>query len=379
MPTEADCLIAVNRVPQVGAAKVESLRRVFGSLQAAAEADPAEIADLCKDLGPKLARQVVEAMRSDFAAEERERAKRSSTTILTAEDAAWPKAFKALASPPLCLYCVGNLALLEQTQVAIVGTRDASIYGTEQAKRFALGLAEAGVVVTSGLARGIDSAAHEGALEAGVVNANRAGRTIAVIGAALDRLYPAPNKPLARRIVREGGLAISEYAFGRKADRQTFPARNRLVAALTRAVLVVETPKKGGTIITAEMAEALGHDILAVPGRLDWPSFAGNQVLIRDGRARLVTHPEEILERLGALSLAPAATPQTPAAPSGLEGLTELERKVVSAVPPDGISIDGLCAQTGLPIPDVTSTVIALQMRRKLRPLPGGLVARARA
>ncbi len=376
MPSEADCLIAANRVPQVGAAKVASLRRAFGSLQAAAEADPEEVALRCKDLGPKLARQVVEAMRSDFAAEERARAESSGITLLTDEDPAWPEAFRTLASPPLCLYCVGNLALLGQTQVAMIGTRRASIYGTEQAKRFALGLAGAGVVVTSGLAEGIDSASHEGALEAGALAPDRAGHTVAVIGAALDCLYPASRKPLARQIVREGGLVISEYALGRNADRQTFPARNRLVAALARAVLVVETPQKGGTMITVEMAEALGRPLFAVPGRLDWPSFVGNHALIRDGRARLVTHPEELLERLGALPLGPAAAPNAAATPDPLAGLDPTERAILAAIPPEGLSMDELCARTNLPIAEATCAVIALQMRRKLRPMPGGRVAR---
>lgn len=371
-PSEADCLIAVNRVPNVGAAKVAALRRAFGSLAAVREVPGEEVALRCKEIGPKLSQQIVEALNSDFAEAERERAQAQHVQILTAQDAAWPAALRELSSPPLCLYCAGDVRLLAQTQVAMVGTRRASVYGMEQARRFALGVAAAGCHVTSGLAEGIDSAAHEGALQAGEVG-TAAGKTIAVIGAALDRLYPASRKPLARQIVQAGGLVVSEYAFGRNADRQTFPARNRLVAALARAVLAVETPHKSGTMITIELAEALARPLFALPGRLDWPSFAGNHALIRSARATLATHPEEILSALGSLPLGQgSAAAEVPALPE----LTGDERRIYEATTLDGVSLDALCASTGLPINEVMNLAIALQMRRRLRALPGGLVAR---
>ena len=372
MLSERAALIALNRVPRVGAAKVRSLERAFGALEAAAEASPEQIAELCKDIGPHLAEEIAAALRSDFAAREEERADRANVRLLTWLDAAYPDTLRDLASAPLCLYCAGDPSLLRRTQVAIVGTRAASVYGTEQAKRFAHRLAQAGIHVTSGLAEGIDTAAHEGALLAA---SEGSGRTLAAVGTALDCLYPAGRKPLARDIARSGGLVLSEYPFGRHGDAKTFPQRNRLIAALSRATLVVETAARGGTLITADFAQDFGRALYALPGRADWPNFAGNHRLIREGAARLVTSPEHILEDFGELDLRdPLALGEAPAAPLGL---SDDERRVWEAVGTDDCTLDQLADRTGLPLPALTATVIALQMHRKLRPLPGGLLRRA--
>lgn len=372
MLSERAALIALNRVPRVGAAKVRSLERAFGALEAAAEASPEQIAELCKDIGPHLAEEIAAALRSDFAAREEERADRANVRLLTWLDAAYPDTLRDLASAPLCLYCAGDPGLLRRTQVAIVGTRAASVYGTEQAKRFAHRLAQAGIHVTSGLAEGIDTAAHEGALLAA---SEGSGRTLAAVGTALDCLYPAGRKPLARDIARSGGLVLSEYPFGRHGDAKTFPQRNRLIAALSRATLVVETAARGGTLITADFAQDFGRALYALPGRADWPNFAGNHRLIREGAARLVTSPEHILEDFGELDLRdPLALGEAPAAPLGL---SDDERRVWEAVGTDDCTLDQLADRTGLPLPALTATVIALQMHRKLRPLPGGLLRRA--
>lgn len=372
MISERAALIALNRVPRVGAAKVRSLERAFGALEAAAEASPEQIAELCKDIGPHLAEEIAAALRSDFAAREEERADRANVRLLTWLDAAYPDTLRDLASAPLCLYCAGDPGLLRRTQVAIVGTRAASVYGTEQAKRFAHRLAQAGIHVTSGLAEGIDTAAHEGALLAA---SEGSGRTLAAVGTALDCLYPAGRKPLARDIARSGGLVLSEYPFGRHGDAKTFPQRNRLIAALSRATLVVETAARGGTLITADFAQDFGRALYALPGRADWPNFAGNHRLIREGAARLVTSPEHILEDFGELDLRdPLALGEAPAAPLGL---SDDERRVWEAVGTDDCTLDQLADRTGLPLPALTATVIALQMHRKLRPLPGGLLRRA--
>ena len=372
MISERAALIALNRVPRVGAAKVRSLERAFGALEAAAEASPEQIAELCKDIGPHLAEEIAAALRSDFAAREEERADRANVRLLTWLDAAYPDTLRDLASAPLCLYCAGDPGLLRRTQVAIVGTRAASVYGTEQAKRFAHRLAQAGIHVTSGLAEGIDTAAHEGALLAA---SEGSGRTLAAVGTALDCLYPAGRKPLARDIARSGGLVLSEYPFGRHGDAKTFPQRNRLIAALSRATLVVETAARGGTLITADFAQDFGRALYALPGRADWPNFAGNHRLIREGAARLVTSPEHILADFGELDLRdPLALGEAPAAPLGL---SDDERRVWEAVGTDDCTLDQLADRTGLPLPALTATVIALQMHRKLRPLPGGLLRRA--
>ena len=369
---ERRALIALNRVPRVGAAKARALQRAFSTLAEAAKAPPGRVAELCQELGPTLAEEVAQALRSDFAAREEARAEAANVRILTWLDDLYPDSLRALAAAPLCLYCAGDPRLLAQTQVALVGTRAASVYGAEQARRFARRLAEAGLHVTSGLAEGVDSAAHEGALLAG-----GPGRTLAVVGTALDCLYPAGRKPLARDIARQGGLVVSEYPFGRHGDAKTFPQRNRLIAALSKAILVVETGARGGTLITVSFAQTFGRALYALPGRADWPGFAGNHRLIRDGDARLVTSPEHILEDFGELDLRPGRAGEEPAGDAAPPGLADDERRIWEALGPDELTLEELAARTGLPLPAVSANVIALQMHRRVRPLPGGLVRRA--
>ena len=382
-PDERAALIALNLVPRLGAVKARALARRFGSCAAAAEAGAEAIAAECKEIGPVLAEAYVRALREGAPAREEETAAAQGVRILTWGEPDYPACLRALPSPPLCLYCAGDAGLLAARQVAVVGTRYASLYGTEQARRFARRLAEAGLGVTSGLAEGIDSAAHEGALQAG---ADAPGKTIAVIGAALDRVYPASRKPLAREIVRAGGLVVSEYPFGRHGDRQTFPQRNRIVAALAEATLVAECALKSGTHITVGFARELGRRVFAIPGRADWPGFAGNHALLREGVARLVTSPDQILDDLSGLPFFPAEAAEPAAgpadAPLGLGpadaplGLGPDERAVWDALATGERSLDALCAQAALPLPAVSAAVTALRMRRLLRALPGGLVGR---
>lgn len=370
MSDEADSLIALNRLPNFGIAKVRSLRRAFGMLSEAL-AQPAEtIAALCKDIGPVLAAEAIACAHSDFSREERARAEAWKVRILTAADPEWPAALEELPSPPLCLYCLGNLKRLSQPQVAMIGTRRATCYGRDQATRFALRLASAGLVVTSGLAEGIDSASHEGALQAAALE--KPGHTIAVLGAALDCIYPDSRRPLARRIIHEGGLVISEYPFGRHADKNTFPQRNRLVAALARALLVIETGARGGTLITVSQAAKLGRAIYAIPGSLNEPTFVGNHTLIAEGTAKLALSPETLIEQT--FATLPLTTPTADNPP--LDDLSPDERRLYEVTTTEGLSTDQLAQRSGLPLPTVMALLIALQMRRKLRPLPGGLVAR---
>lgn len=317
-----------------------------------------------------LAEAIYEALRSSFAKSEEARAGQTGVRILTWQDEAYPESLRTLDAAPLCLYCSGDVGLLRKEQIAIIGTRRASVYGTEQAKRFAFALAQAGLQVTSGLAEGIDSAAHEGALAAGTT---APGKTIAVIGAALDCVYPASRIPLAREIVRHGGLVISEYPFGRHADAKTFPQRNRIVAAMSSGVLCVESPAKSGTLITVDNATAMGRPVYAIPGRVDWPSFMGNHQLLRSGDARLVISPNDIIETFECLipdTDVPAADP--------LFGLSDNDRAIYLAVSDEGSSLDELCQATGFPMPAVIASTISLQMRRKLLPRPGGRLVKAR-
>lgn len=306
-PIPADPLaqrLLLNALPGVGPATVRRLRDAFGGdLAAALRARPAELARI-KGVGTRLAATVA-ARDFDWAAE---LARVEALGFRVVADGApdWPLAFAPLWDPPLVLYAEGA-ALPGERAVAIVGSRHCTAYGAGLARRFARELAAAGWWIVSGLARGIDTAAHEGALDAD-------GRTVAVLGHGLDLTYPPEGRALRARMRERGGV-LSEFPLGRPADRQSFPQRNRIVAALVRAVVVIETDVDGGSLITARFAGDLGKTLCAVPGRVDSPASRGCHALLRDG-ATLVTGVDDILRELGEardLATLPLPSPTAPA------------------------------------------------------------------
>lgn len=217
-----------------------------------------------------------------------QRMQKSLTRFVSPQDAAYPECLKLIHNPPVGLYWQGTRHLPAQS-IAIVGTRRPTLYGLRMAKLFAVELTRAGFCIVSGLARGIDTAAHQGALEAG-------GQTVAVCGCGLDHIYPPENLDLFQAIVKQGA-AVSEFPFGRRADRQTFPMRNRIVAGMSQALIVIESDVSGGSLITARFAGEQGRALMAVPGRIDQASSAGCHQLIRDG-ATLVASVDDVLEEL---------------------------------------------------------------------------------
>ena len=316
---------------------------------------------------------------------ELDRAARNGVTILTPVDDGYPESLRSIESHPLALYVKGDASILSKAAVALVGTRKPSQYGLDQALRFAHDLAGAGYVVVSGLALGIDAAAHRGALAAG-------GLTTGVIGSGLNCFYPQENLQLAREIVEKGGAIVSEFPFGHAPDRRTFPQRNHVIAGLSRGVLAIEAPAKSGTMITMRIAANLSRAVMALPGRVDNQAGMGCLALIRDG-ATLVRSPEDVIEELTALpglrrrALAPGnavpAAPRpaarapcaAPPAPPNLDGLDDDERTILAELTPDGISYDHLTRKTGMDVGKVIATSMALAVDKRARILPGGLVA----
>ena len=223
----------------------------------------------------------------DLAREEDFMAQRN-VQFLTQNDAEYPELLREIYDPPIGLYWQG-VYRLDRPCIAIVGTRRSTLYGYGVAKKFASELARLGFCIVSGMARGTDTAAHEGALEAG-------GKTVAVFGCGLDIIYPPENLDLYKRIVAEGA-AVSEFPFGRRADRQTFPMRNRVVSGMCQAVIIVESDAAGGSMITARFAGEQGRVVMAIPGRIDQASSRGCHQLIREG-AVMVTSVDDILEEL---------------------------------------------------------------------------------
>ena len=371
--TEREARIAFNMIPTVGAVTLARLmRETHGSAAAAYEFYPEK-----RDWEGK-----VPAWEREI-----EQAAKQHVRLVTDLDADYPPQLREIASPPLVLYVVGDVSALSKPGVALVGTRKATSYGRETAKSFAAGLARAGWAVFSGLATGIDAAAHEGTLAGG-------GVTAGVLGGALDMFYPEANRALARRMVEHGGCVVSEFPFGRRPDAQTFPQRNRIVSGLARGVVAVECPLRSGTLVTCLRANEQGRAVMAVPGRIDWPSSAGCLNLIREG-ARMVTSVDDVIEEL--TPIAPQkedgkkekvaqerdipANGRTGARPSRA-GVTLPEVKlsveealVLRQVSAAGVTVDAVARAAQLPVAKTNALLVALRLKGRVRFLPGNRVA----
>jgi DNA processing protein len=279
--------------------------------------------------------------------------------FITAQDEGYPKMLKEIHDPPIGLYRKGGY-LFGQPCIAVVGSRRTTLYGQSVAKKLGAELAQLGFCVVSGLARGIDTAAHEGALSVG-------GKTVAVLGCGLDIVYPPENLGLYRRIA-ETGAVLSEFPFGRKADKQTFPMRNRVVSGISEGMVVVESDVSGGAMITARFAGEQGRLIFAVPGRIDQPTSAGCHQLIRDG-ATLLTSVDDILNELSYLDgLRPRAITtegQTSVLEQLLPQLDEKERRVLDCFKGGALlGIDALTLATGLAAHEISAALMMLELKK---------------
>ena len=285
-------------------------------------------------------------------------------------DAGYPPQLRAIADPPPVLHVLGDPAALSAPAIAIVGSREPTPAGRETAFEFARGLASAGLVVASGLAAGVDAAAHRGALEAG-------GRTVAVCGTGLDLVYPQANAELAARIVAQGAL-ISEFPPGTLPLPHHFPRRNRLISGLALGVLVVEARSRSGSLITARLAADQGREVFALPGSIHNPLARGCHRLIRDG-ARLVETVEEVLAGLqadlfGALCERPAQAPDSTAFSGG--ALDREAKILLNACGFEPVDVDTLVARTGFPAGSVASMLVLLELRGEVESCAGGLYCR---
>lgn len=290
---------------------------------------------------------------------------RTGTGILTMADADYPEPLKHIHDAPLVLYVRGDRSLLGREQIGIVGSRNATRAGLEHARAFAAALGRKGLLVTSGLALGVDGAAHSGALDAGFP-------TVAVIGNGVDRPYPHRHRTLSERIVSDG-VIVSEYPPGTSAKAGHFPRRNRIISGLSRGILVVEAGLKSGSLITARLALEQGREVFAIPGSIHNPLARGCHDLIRQG-AKLVETVDDICEELGAwwcgqddaASSAPA--PEQPLT----AGLDTREIAVLEALGYDPRSTDDLCSVTGLPADQLMQSLLLLELQGLVDAAPGG-------
>lgn len=377
--TEREALIAFNRVQGIGSITAQQIVEALGSLAAVFEASEETLQGI-PGIGVERAALLTQDLRQVSAHEELERASKTGVQVITWEDETYPALLKEIADPPLVLYVAGDVTALDTPSIAIVGTRHPTVYGRETARRFAYQLGVAGYTITSGLAEGIDTEAHMGALKA-------KGKTVAVLGGALDCLYPKSNTKLAREIATSGGAVVSEYAFGRQPDRQTFPMRNRIVSGLSRGVLVVEAPLNSGTLITAGQGMEQNRSVMAIPGRIDSAASQGCHKLLKEG-ARLVISPEEVIEevqdlfvgtsaRISAEIRKPVRKLESTEGKKPVPVLTTEERSIMAVGEEGGTHIDVIIRKTGLPAGRVNALLVSLQIKRLVKLMPGGIVMRA--
>lgn len=275
--------------------------------------------------------------------------------LIALGDPDYPTALFETADPPLLLYAIGRVELLRGDSLAIVGSRNPTPQGRENAQAFATELARAGLTIVSGLALGIDGAAHRGALDA-------AGGTIAVVGTGLDRVYPKRHLDLARRIASEG-LIVSEYSLGTPPLPPNFPLRNRIIAGMSRGTLVVEATLQSGSLITARLAVEAGRDVFAIPGSIHAPQSRGCHTLIKQG-AKLVETAHDILEELRWPGLAVAATPTATGKPA-------VAHPILEAMGHDPISLDELVRRTGWSAAELNVRLLELELDGVVARLPG--------
>jgi len=362
--TESEAYLILHLLDGIGPVRAKRLRERFGSLDLALTARGADLRGV-EGIGSEMVEKLVSWRETTDADREHKWAAELGLQIITQADATYPASLREIYDPPLVLYIKGKIPETWPRGVAVVGSRETSHYGLETAKKLGYQLAYAGVPVISGLARGIDTAAHLGALAA-------KGTTWAVLGCGLDKMYPPENDALAAKIVESGGCLISELKLGTAPDKRTFPMRNRIVSGLSFGTLVIEAGRQSGALITARQALDQGRQVFAVPGRIDNPLAQGCHQLIKDG-AKLVEGVEDILAELEFLIPRESTTPAPRPLPADLSGD---EQKVYAAIELDETPIDAITQATGLPSGTVSSTLLRLEMRKLVKQLPGKVFVR---
>ena len=357
--------------PGLGPITIARLVENLGSSQRAASASIAELRRI-DGIGSIKADSIIQGRQSaiENALKEIEKARQLGINLICPDDENYPPLLRSIGDAPSVLYIKGSIEPRDLHAVAIVGSRKCSFYGREQAERFASLLAGAGITIVSGGARGIDSAAHRGAL------AQPAGRTLAVLGSGIDVPYPPENDSLFNQIAAHGAV-ISEYSFGTPPTPENFPRRNRIISGLARAVLVVEADERSGALITARLAaDDQNRPVLAIPGRVDNPLSAGPHKLIRDG-AILASKLEDILEALGPLPdhvrqiTSPTLTAQPSSAEDLLATVSDSQKTLLLNLGRDPTHVDSLIDLTSLPAEQVLQDLTLLTLRGLVKRIDG--------
>jgi len=361
--TNREATIALNMLPKIGPVKVRRLLELLGSPEAILSA-PINTLTRAAGVGNETAKIITQWEDHIDLSKELAEASQRQINIITEEDSDYPAPLRNMYDPPLALYVWGSLSKNDQQSISVVGSRKTSNYGRETARKLSFQLASSGITIISGMARGIDTYAHEGAIAAG-----EHGRTIAVLGSGLGQIYPPENMALAEKIANQHGAVVSEFPIHQSPDKKTFPMRNRIVAAWSNGTLVIECPEWSGSIITANLATEMGKPIYAVPGPIDRPSSAGCNALIREG-ATLVTKAEDVLDDFFTLPL--IDLPQSsPTETIDLSNLADQEIAVYNLLSKEEITIDQLVSNSNLKINELLPTLLKLEMKKLITQLPG--------
>jgi len=334
----------------------------FGSPRPLFEASREEILAVF-GLNERVYQKIERVERTTDLADEVRRLEQCGAQLVTWDDERYPPRLREISCPPPVLYVLGDVQCLSRSAVAMVGTRRPSTYGLRLAREMARELAARGMVIVSGLAVGIDAAAHEGALDAG-------GKTVAVLGCGIDVVYPAANRKLRERI-KENGALVTEFSLGARPQRWMFPQRNRVISGLALGTIVVEAPERSGALITAHHALEQGREVMAVPGDVQRGRSRGCHNLIRDG-AHLVECADDVLDVLG---LPRRARPAAPAIKPG--ELSPAESAVYNALGPELMHVDDIAARAGLDVPQASATLMLLEMKGLAQRFPGSRYCRA--
>jgi len=359
-----EALIALNLIEGLGPIRVRQLLEHFGEAPAVLRASRQQLLQV-RGIGEETAEAIAHWEKAVDLAAELKRIADFGCRVVAQDDAEYPELLRQIYDPPVVLYVKGQLLPKDKNAVALVGSRMTTHYGIEAARKLAYQLAYLGVTVVSGGARGIDSAAHQGALSAN-------GRTIVVLGTGINLVIPPENAQLFERIAANGAL-LTQFPFNRPGDKQSFPIRNRIIAGMTLGTVVVEANLTSGALITANFANDYGRQVFAVPGRIDSPRSKGCHDLIKKG-AKLCEGAEDILSEFEYLF--PASNrPPSPAETGVLPALTlsENEQKVYDLLSNDELGIDDVIRKSGLPSSAASVSLLSLEMKRLIRQLPGKL------
>ncbi|MGZ4971303.1 MAG: DNA-processing protein DprA [Limisphaerales bacterium] len=360
-----EAFIALNMIEGIGPVRVRQLLEHFGDSPTILSASKSQLEQVY-GIGPEMADAVANWNKTVDLAGELKRIEQFGCKIVIQSDENYPELLKQIYDPPIVLYVKGNLLAKDKNSIAMVGSRMTTHYGIEIARKLSYQLAYIGVTVVSGGARGIDTAAHQGAL-------NAKGRTIAVLGTGINLVFPSENAELFERIAATGAV-VSQFPFNRPGDKQTFPIRNRIVAGMTLGTVVVEANLTSGALITAGMAVENGRQVFAVPGRIDSPRSKGCHDLIKKG-AKLCESAEDILTEFEYL-FPSSNRPKQGQDELPAFALSETEQKVYDLIDKESKSIDDVIRQSGLAASTVSVTLLGLEMKRIIRQLPGKMFVR---